>query len=115
MDTSYNRDELLTVDQKSETSEKFSLIEGTFSAEEAQEILMSLLGKKLSFHSKKNLRSFEHSGQEDPEAEERIQELEQIRNEVLELLQSAKEEDFRLEIHSEVEIKLVNNQDSDDD
>lgn len=114
MDTSYNRDELLTVDQKSKIPEEFSLIEGTFSAEEAQEILMNLIGKKLSFHSKKNLRSFEHSGQEDPAAEERIQELEQIRDEVLEFLQSAKKENLNLEIHSKVEIKLVNDQDSDD-
>jgi len=114
MDTSYNRDELLTADQKSETPQEFSLIEGTFSAGEAQEILMSLIGKKLSFHSKKNLRSFEHSGQEDPATEERIQELEQIREEVLEFLQGAKKEDVSLEIQSKVQIKLVNNQGEDD-
>ncbi|WP_148899422.1 hypothetical protein [Fodinibius salinus] len=90
-------------------NQNLSLVEGTFSAEEAREILMALIQSKLKFHNLKNLRSFEQSGQADSKSENRIQELQEMREEVLELINHADKTDQQLQIDSKVNITLENN------
>ncbi len=90
-------------------NQNLSLVKGTFTAEEAREILMALIQSKLKFHNLKNLRSYEQSGKADPTSENRIQELEEVREDVLELIKHATKTDQQLQIDSKVNITLEEN------
>lgn len=85
----------------------FSLVKGEFAAEEAQEVLMALIESKVTFHSIKNLRSFERSGKADTRSEKRIEELEKMREEMLELVKQAKETNRQLKIDSKINITFA--------
>lgn len=90
-------------------AETFALVKGTFTVDEAREVLMALIESKVTFHSRKKLRSFEQSGEADPKSEKKIAELENMRKEVLELISHAKKNDQQLQINSELNITLVEN------
>jgi len=81
------------------------LIEGTFSPEDAREVLMNAYTSKINFHNLKNLTSFEMVGKEDELAVKRIAELKSVLNQVRELIAEAKEKDMKLVIHSTISIK----------
>jgi len=95
------------VESEHDSLQEFLLISGQFSAEEAKEILTSLISSKLSFHSKKNMRSIEHTGQVDHKAKKRIKELEQMRLEILRLMEEGEKKGFTFNIHSDINVKLV--------
>lgn len=82
------------------------LVKGTFTAEEAREVLMSLISSKLRFHSQKNLNAYETSGQADPQSEERIRELEELRKQVLAELEKAKQDGLMVELQAGVLLKF---------
>ncbi|MFH5885597.1 hypothetical protein ACG2F4_14900 [Halalkalibaculum sp. DA3122] len=84
----------------------YELVNGMFTAEEAREVLMSLISSKLRFHSKKNLHSYERSGVEDPKSEERINELQQLRKQILAELEKANEEGLMAELQANVQLKF---------
>jgi len=88
-------------------NQAFSLVKGTFNAEEAQEILMALIESKVTFHSIKNLRAFEQSGESDLKSEKRIKELENMRDEIIELINQAKRTHRQLEIDSKINISFA--------
>ncbi len=81
------------------------LIEGTFSPEDAREVLMNAYTSKINFHNLKNLTSFEMVGKEDELAVKRITELKSVLSQVRELIAEAKEKDMKLVIHSTISIK----------
>ncbi|MEY3411548.1 MAG: hypothetical protein RIQ70_234 [Bacteroidota bacterium] len=81
------------------------LIEGTFSPEDAREVLMNAYTSKINFHNLKNLTSFEMVGKEDELAVKRIAELKSVLSQVRELIAEAKEKDMKLVIHSTISIK----------
>jgi len=91
----------------SDLDQAFSLVQGMFNADEAREILMALIESKMTFHSLKNLRSFEQSGEADPQSENRIEELEKMRNEMLELVKKAKKTNRQLDIDSKICISFA--------
>ena len=81
------------------------LIEGTFSPEDAREVLMNAYTSKINFHNLKNLTSFEMVGKEVELAVKRITELKSVLSQVRELIAEAKEKDMKLVIHSTISIK----------
>jgi len=98
-------DSSLTID--TDLNQAFPLVKGKFTAEEAQEILMALIESKVAFHSIKNLRAFEQSGEADLKSERRIGELEDMRDKILELIKRAKETHRQLEIESNISISFA--------
>lgn len=95
------------MDSEQDTLQKFLLISGQFSAEEAKEVLTCLISSKLSFHSKKKMRSFEHTGQVDQKSLERIRALEKMRLEILKLIEEGEKKGCSFNIHSDINVKLV--------
>lgn len=86
--------------------EQLRLVKGTFTPSEAKEVLMNLIGSKISFHKKKNLRSYEHHGREDRGSKQRIEELETVREQLLQMLEQAEENSASIKIESEINIEL---------
>jgi predicted S18 family serine protease len=56
-------------------SENFKLIEGTFSYDEANEIIKNIFNAKIQFHELKNFSSKERLGKEDERAVMKINQL----------------------------------------
>ena len=74
------------------SSEKtFTLVKGSYSPEDAKEILMNLIQSKIQFHNIRKLSSFEKSGSTDEWSEKKIADLKETRKEILEMLKSGKE------------------------
>ncbi|HKI47013.1 MAG TPA: hypothetical protein VKA08_16915 [Balneolales bacterium] len=83
---------------------KFTLITGTFSAGDAKEILMSLIGSKITFHTIRNLSKRERDGTVDSHSVTRINELTETRKHILDLLEKMGKENRSINISSDIHI-----------
>ncbi|MDB2448737.1 hypothetical protein N9W78_00395 [bacterium] len=84
----------------------FQLITGDFEADEAQEILLSLIDNKIGFHERKDFSLQERFGETEPSVLNRLDQLRQTKKELSELLQAAVAENQRLSIHCTIDIAL---------
>ena len=89
--------------------EKFKLIDGRFSTEEAKEILTNVFSEKINFHLMKNFSSQERFGKDDENAANRIHQLKEELDRLKELLSNNNSEDKTLTIHSEINISFSEN------
>jgi hypothetical protein len=88
--------------------ETFTLIDGSFSNEEAKEILMNILSTKIHFHEKRDFSSQERFGKKDEIAQRRIPELKESLNIINEKIAEAKSQNKKLLINSELTISFSN-------
>lgn len=84
--------------------QKLVLIDGSFSPQDSREILMSVFKSKIQFHNNKNFSSQERFGHDDEVAVERIPQLIESIEKLIEILQEAEKEGKTLVIKSNVEI-----------
>lgn len=87
---------------------KFSLVEGIFDAEDAKEILLTLLNNKIKYH---NERMFSHEERFNKPCDfsiKRKKELQQTYEAVRDLLNQYKEEGKEVSIHSDICITVKN-------
>lgn len=85
----------------------YILIEGTFSDQEAKDILKNFFESKIHFHEMRNFSSEERFGHKDAMAVKRIPELKQASKDILEIVQQAKLGNKRLLINANVQISIV--------
>jgi len=85
----------------------YKLIEGTFSDQEAKDILKNFFESKINFHEMRNFSSEERFGHKDAMAVKRIPELKQASKDILEIVQQAKLGNKRLLINANVQISIV--------
>lgn len=85
---------------------EFNLIEGTFTAEEAREILTTLFADKIRFHSHKDFGHQERYGSPDAHAQERIPELKKTQEDVLRFLNLYDRED-KFTIHADIQVRAA--------
>ena len=85
----------------------YKLIEGTFSDQEAKDILKNFFKSKIHFHEMRNFSSEERFGHKDDMAVKRIPELKQASKDILEIVQQAKLGNKRLLINANVKISIV--------
>lgn len=90
--------------------ENLSLIEGKFSPEEAREILINIYSTKINFHERKNFSSQERFGKEDAIALNRIQELKESVDKILDIISEAGATNHHVVISSQINIQLINTQ-----
>ncbi len=86
----------------------FKLIDGVFQPTEAQKLLFELINTKINFH---NLDAFSNHIRFNTtlsNSESRTQELKNSLEQIVVLVQSAKEQSLELEIHSNISISLKN-------
>tara|TARA_B110000971_G_C19882506_1_gene441375 strand:- start:667 stop:939 length:273 start_codon:yes stop_codon:yes gene_type:complete len=85
----------------------YKLIEGSFSDEEAKDVLKNFFESKIHFHEMRNFSSEERFGHKDAIALKRIPELKEASEEVLKIVQQAKLSNKRLLINASVQITIM--------
>lgn len=86
--------------------EKFKLIDGRFSTEEAKEILTNVFSEKINFHLMKNFSSQERYGKDDENASKRIHQLKEELDRLKEFLSNEQTDSKTLTINSEINISI---------
>lgn len=89
--------------------QKLKLIQDEFSPSEFKEVLHHLFLKKIEFYKIKNFSSQIRFGIDDAIAVQRIAELSQSIKKMSELFEEAKEENHKLIVSSEIQIRLATN------
>ena len=85
----------------------FRLISGVFNPDEANEILMTLIDDKISFHRRNNWSRNERFGDSGAAGARRISELRDTKTELATLMQEAGSAGQRLAISCTIEITLL--------
>ncbi|EIA07940.1 hypothetical protein [Flavobacterium frigoris] len=85
---------------------ELKLIDGQFSPDEAEEILMNIFFSKIHFHQNKNFSSEERFGEKDLAAVKRIPELQKSMDAISKLIVDAKHNNETVKIIAEVKINL---------
>lgn len=87
--------------------QKVQLVEGTFSFEEAADVLFSLLMHKIKFHSLQILNDQTLTNDELGRSKLRIEELKESKKLVKDMILISRDEGYYLEIDSAINIKLI--------
>jgi hypothetical protein len=85
---------------------ELKLIEGDFSAAEAQEILINVFSSKIQFHEMRNYSSMERFGKEDIFAKKRIDELKKCVEEFKRVVSEANVNNQQIQINSIIKISI---------
>lgn len=93
-------------DKTEQVMEKVKLIQGKFSAEEAREILLNMIGSKVQFHTIKDFSSEIREGSPDFNSRERLSELRKAKDKVIALLEKAEKENMEVNIESSIQISF---------
>lgn len=99
--------ETLPADTAAPKEGKFVLIHGQFIPTEAMDVLVTLLNNKLHYHELKNFLSEERFGRKNKFSEERIESLLQSKKEIIDMIEFATQHGYRLQVDSDIKIKLV--------
>jgi len=88
-------------------TQRYQLIDGTFSPAEATQILLSLVKSKIDFHHMEKLSNEERFGGEVAHSERRLAELRQLHDTLRTVCQSAADTGTRVQVNGWIEIALV--------
>jgi hypothetical protein len=86
---------------------EFDLIKGEFSVEDAREILLHMIQKKIEFHEMKIFSNDVRFGKSDDDSINRIEQLRKSKNQINMLLKGAKEAGKTIRINSSTQIELL--------
>ncbi|MCE2773137.1 MAG: hypothetical protein LW750_06830 [Bacteroidetes bacterium] len=89
-----------------ETTTKLVLMDGGFTPDDAQEILLKFIVAKINYNKIKNLSHQVHYNREDPLAAKRIEDLYKSKAIVEDLIREARENNIQLNIKSDITIGL---------
>ena len=95
------------------TTHQFALIDSTYSAYDAREVITSLINDKIRFLNIQILSLQERYGQNTEHLENRVRELEVNRREMIDLLTKATTEDALVEVSSLVNVTVKQTADID--
>ena len=87
-------------------TETIELIKGTFTPDEAREILLQLLDSKINFHNRRNFSYRERFGKPDAYSEQRLEHLMESRKKVMTLVSKSTDEEKSVTINSIIEINI---------
>ncbi len=87
-------------------TETIDLIKGTFTPDEAREILLQLLNSKINFHNLKNWSSRERFGKPDTDSEQKLKYLEESRKNVEMFISKALDGKKNITINSSIEMNV---------
>jgi len=86
---------------------KVQLIDGQFNPDEAMEILQNLISHKINFHLVKNFNSEVRYGVKATKSLKRIKDLQEANMQLMDIIQKASKEKFRLSIKANIEIEFI--------
>jgi hypothetical protein len=85
---------------------QFNLLNGTFTGIEAKEVLVALFSDKIRLNSLRNFSHQERFGIPDMQATQRIPELKQTLEEIVDFLRNCDEND-RFELYADISVSAV--------
>ena len=88
-------------------SNTFKLIDGRFSAAEANHVLLDLVGSKIQYHEMENFSSRERFGKDAPRSAKRLKALRKLKGDLKKLFEVAAEQQQQLKITSNIEIVFI--------
>lgn len=91
---------------QSPQKQTLKLIDGTFSASEAREVLMNLINSKIQFHNLKNFSSEERFGHLNVDSLNRIEELKDASEAILDFVNAAGWEKKKIVISSFIKMRI---------
>lgn len=83
----------------------FNLIEELTDSKDSKEILLSLIQFKIRFHNLKLFSSNEMYGVEDSYSHKRLKDLNEMRNQIIEIIDQNTESGKKIKIHSTIRIE----------
>ncbi len=86
---------------------EIKFITGEFSQEDARELLLNIISKKIQFHSVDSHSLWEKNAAVDSASKKRLEELKTAREEILELLTIDSGKTQKIKIHSTIEIEVL--------
>lgn len=89
-----------------EKAYNYKFIDGIFTIDDADKLLIALLNYKIDYHNREDFSNHIRFNQELAHSKVRIQELLSTKDEVKQLIASAKEKNKRLVINSTLTIRL---------
>ena len=89
------------------TPQKFQLIDGTFTPDEARQVLGAMVKSKIDFHTLAKHSESERSGDAGNQSEKRIRALREIDLELKKIFESARASGKKIEVKGRIEIIYV--------
>ncbi len=86
---------------------EIKFINGEFSQEDARELLLNIISKKIQFHSVDSLSLWEKNATEDSGSKKRLTELQNARNEILQFITNPSQEAKTIKIKSIIVIEAL--------
>ena len=86
---------------------EYKLVNGEFSAQEAQKVIMSLINSKINYHNLVSFSDFVRFNTKAEKSKTRVDELIKTRDDLLELLKKADQNNQNLKIKSFISIELI--------
>lgn len=90
-----------------ENNQEFKLIDGTFSIEDADRVLTTLLNYKIDYHNREDFSNHIRFNKDIEHSKKRIQELTETKEQIKNLIKNSKSEDIKFVIKSNISIELV--------
>ena len=88
-------------------TETLTLIDGSFTHDEAKEVLLNMFSSKINFHNIKNWSSQERFGKDQEGAQSRIVALNKEIEKLNALLEEAQKNNQKIVVKSEIKITLI--------
>ena len=101
------KNEMLNIPSAIKKANKLKLIQGVFKADKAKDILLTLIDSKVQFHQLNNFSSQIRHGNQDEFSLERIQDLKELKKNILKILDYADFNGQELQIDSSINIKII--------
>jgi len=89
-----------------EKAQDYKFIDGVFTIDDADKLLIALLNYKIDYHNREDFSNHIRFNQKMAHSKVRIQELIATKDEIKQVIASAKEKNKRLVIHSTLTIHL---------
>ena len=89
------------------TTQRYKLLKGTFSPDEARQILLSLVKSKIDFHNMEKLSNEERFGRDVAHSERRLAALRELHETLRTVCQSAADTGRRVQLNGWIEIALL--------
>ncbi len=88
-------------------TQRFQLIDGTFTASEGRQLLLALVQSKIDFHDRERLSSQERFGTDPTHSQRRLVELRKLHETLRGFCQEAGENEDRIRVNGWIEITAV--------
>jgi hypothetical protein len=87
-------------------NQEFKLIDGTFSIEDANRVLTTLLNYKIDYHNREDFSNHIRFNKNIEHSKKRIQELTEAKEQIRSLIQNSESEDIKFVIKSNISIEI---------